>query len=540
VFSRWELKRWEFALIIFSLALAGGSVAAYVTDFPLRKYLFDIQDQQGKGKMGRVTTRKGTARRQLLGESDFRSLDTDATVYDLDTIVTGSDGQVTVTLDDGSSIDLGPDTMVRLAFESGFSLGGIARRAGSASVEVVTGNVKGQAKDNQLLVRTQDKTVSISKDTVQSVQAAVIKPEIPVKRALAQPLIPRAEIAKPVLVAEASPSPEPPPPPPPLPSPSPSPLPAPAEHVELVQLLNPPDGSTITLDPWSERAEKTVDLAWKITPDDARLLVTLYRITGTDREEVYHDVVAATGGKGTAGWAINKPGPYVWDVKQPDGSPLKLPGKTSATFTLDPRFRGIVALDPLVGGEKMTSNLLQGKQLKNFDITLKWNPYPDAGDYTIWFGSAPGSKKALLEKRVDKPEYSFNRDKVYTGSIYWRVSAALPSGFIAESEVKSFSFSFLAPLLVVPKDRATMTKAQLIAEDDSLLLTWQKTNFTEGYELEIGRDRNFGNLYVKQRTRENFYVFKSPPVGTYWWRVRAYSKNLWSPPSSANQILVTP
>ena len=91
----------------------------------------------------------------------------------------------------------------------------------------------------------------------------------------------------------------------------------------------------------------------------------------------------------------------------------------------------------------------------------------------------------------------------------------------------------------MPEDKAVFTRAQLASEGNSILLTWQKTNFTDFYQIEIARDAGFSSIFKRVDLKENFYVLKSPPSGTYYWRVRSSAKSAFSAPSEVYSLSVT-
>jgi hypothetical protein len=109
---------------------------------------------------------------------------------------------------------------------------------------------------------------------------------------------------------------------------------------------------------------------------------------------------------------------------------------------------------------------------------------------------------------------------------------------VARSVLKPFVFTFMAPSPVVPANKSVITAQILEEESDSILMTWEKTNFTDWYELQIATDPEFKSLVTTRRHRENFYIFKSPPTGHFYWRVRSSSKSLISSFSPAFELQV--
>ena len=197
--------------------------------------------------------------------------------------------------------------------------------------------------------------------------------------------------------------------------------------------------------------------------------------------------------------------------------------------------------NPLVAGSENQTNRYQGEVKSQFGgVTLRWKPLPGVTQYQIKMMRKPGDLQAILQRSVAASEYSFNKGKLFTGEIYYAISAPLAGGWIATSKVAVFSFSFLPPALVLPEDGAVVAGAAMAQSDNSILLTWQRTNFTIGYELEVASDPQFATVVQRKLSKENFFILRALPVGRYWWRVRCYSKKISSPFSRPNLLSISP
>jgi hypothetical protein len=169
---------------------------------------------------------------------------------------------------------------------------------------------------------------------------------------------------------------------------------------------------------------------------------------------------------------------------------------------------------------------------------LRWEPVQGASGYRVEIRTAADAKAPVLDKAVSENRYIFNKDRVYTGNIYYRVLAVMSDGFMMRSKLQPFTFVFLAPAPVIPLDGSIIGPPKLKAEGDSVLFTWQKTNFTEAYELEVARDPQFKNLVQKLKLPENFYANEHPEAGVYYWRVKSLARNLWSSFSKVSKVTV--
>ena len=101
-------------------------------------------------------------------------------------------------------------------------------------------------------------------------------------------------------------------------------------------------------------------------------------------------------------------------------------------------------------------------------------------------------------------------------------------------------FQFDPPTPVFPADKAQLSVKDLHAKENRILFTWQKTNFTDSYEISISSDPTFQTVLLKRKTTENFFVLKAPKPGSYYWRVISNAGAISSSPSAAAQVNVVP
>ncbi len=534
-----ELNKWEVGTVAAFAALFLVTFALYTQGFPLRRYLFYLPEEEAGVQIGTVVIKRGNVTREMLGEPGFRSIETSHPVFNEDTVVSGPESTATLQLDDGGTIELGENTMVRLSFDTGFSLEGIRRSGRAAKVKVVSGQVKGVAKERKIVLQARNqeevKVATSAEAAPVVVQAPPIQVPIPIPAA---PIpVPSAEPlaqASPVAVPSELPS--------PIVSPSPAMLQAAPVNWKL-QVASPADDGVYPVPTGSTRAVREVAAQWKVVPaKDAPPAFTLVLrrkdpaqpVAEGEPEfkEVARTAVPVKAGKARYVWAIKAPGIYEYEILgEQDASHAK------SRFSIPAEFKAVETLDPLIGGSAQTSNLLRGERLKKFDLTFRWKEYPGAESYRISFLPKPGAKPAF-EKTVNATEYSLNKGKVFTGRIHYKVVANLPTGFRASSELQPFSFEFMPPIPVIPTHQATITPKK--PGDTSVLLTWQKTNFTESYEVEASTDVEFTNPFFRKKLVENFYILKVPQPGKVYWRVKGYANGVVSPQSDIAEFTMQP
>src|SRR5689334_7357565 len=120
-----ELKLWEAVVILLCGILFFVSLLIYFTGFPLRNYLFSLKEDPGAVRIGQLKLVTGPVRREIVGQTEFTLIPKGSVLFMKDTIVTGNESTATIALDDGTLIELGPKTMVKLEEETNFSFTGV-------------------------------------------------------------------------------------------------------------------------------------------------------------------------------------------------------------------------------------------------------------------------------------------------------------------------------------------------------------------------------------------------------------------------------
>ena len=512
----------ETFLIALMLLLFLLATALYITNIPILQYVLGWQIDVKQERVGDIGTLSGNGRRESLGDGEFLTLKPSSALYNYDTVVTGPNSSATIKLDNGGKIELGPDTMVRLEFDSRLSLNGISR---DANVNIIAGNVSGENNGaGALFLKSRDGVVPLllgSKKSIQVAQAPLVKPPgLNAGNASSIDTLKTAPVA-PIVAAVASPS------------PSPSMVEAKVSPGSLL-IVYPKSNEVLAVTPGNQRPDVPITFKWKINPA-AQVKAVVRRLTGVKSEgdSIFSEDIESPGGKGSAKIVAESPGNYEFEIRgsRDSGDGKEKAKNAKVRFSIAARFIGIETETPLVGGTETGSNQLSEKLINDFNITLRWKPYPEAKGYHVRLAKSANSPKAMLEKDVDDPEYSFNKDKVIAGRVYWTISAKLSNGFIPESKTQLFVFDFLPPTLMVPENNAQISRGDPRSNTNTILFTWRKTNFTESYDLEVAEDPKFTKTILNKRLKENFYILKNPVLGTFWWRVKSNAKDYSSPSS---------
>lgn len=498
-----DLKVWEVFLIFLSAVFFTASVFIYVQDIPLRKYILGWQDTADTNPVGKLSKNVGSIKRKRAKRSEFESTKKGAVLYNFDTIVTPENGSALIVLDDGGQIELGPKTMVKLAFASEISIGGINR---AARVEIVTGQVKARAAQKVITLKSRNQTIKVKESEPQKI--INIAPPKPQKK---------AEVIK-----------------------EPKPEPKPKRVLTKVVPVLPKMGTLFQPKNNQDKLQAVVQFQWKVNPPERQVLIQLVQMNGKESHRVLSKKIQPEKGIGKLKIALKKPGKYQWQLFNPpqgEKKPIEPLLKKNQTFSVSRYFDGIKLLEPLVGGSKSSSNVYSGKALKNFDITLGWRAAKGVKDFEVNLYKNQRGKNSIYQKKTNENNVTLNRKKVFTGKLFYRVHGKTKEGFIARSKIAPFRFDFLPPPLVLPKDRGTvrLKKGQKRAE---VLFTWRTTNFTKKYEIQVSKNSNFETTTIKRSTRDNFFLLKGVSPGKYFWRVRSFGQGLYSAHSRSRSFQV--
>jgi len=490
----------ELLLVTFASLLFIFCAYLYLTNVPIHQIWFKgSQIETAHEEIGSLTQASGVIRRKQVLDNEFEPIQNNTVLYNLDTLVTGETGSAVITLKDGSTIELKPRTMIRLTSESNFTLGGISR---NTTVDLVEGEVAPKATQNKIILKTKEKTIAITKEEPQKV-AVVEQPKEE----------PKVEEKKPE---------------------------GPTINTIQVTLANPVTRAILPVADGQAKPERAVAFNWSSVPSVPLNFQLNFKKRDGTIQKILSEPVKPQNGKSAYSYVAKVPGTYQWTLGTSQANTV-LKGETSREFTVPPYFQGIELEEPLVGGKLIKSNIADSKEkeiLNDFDITLRWKQLPEAGEYEVKLYKNPSAPKPVLTKTVSTTNYILNKNRVFTGQIFYRVSSRLPSGFVASSNLGTFQFEFLAPSLVLPANGSTLRAPELKKLDNRILFTWQKTNFTKSYSFEIAMDSDFKKPLKTMELVENFFVLKAPPNGTYYWRVRGKTETNQSPPSVVNKFVV--
>ncbi|CAK9253092.1 unnamed protein product [Sphagnum jensenii] len=339
----------------------------------------------------------------------------DEPVFQNDTIITGSEGSVTLKLNDGGVIELGPQTMVKLQIESSFNLTGISR---TTHIDVVSGQVSGKAAPtgkSKVVIETTTESVDLDEQEISSKKI--------VKASNANPIIAAPRKSSTIIGKVAPQS-------------------APEKFVEK-------SARPLVMSKKSTAAEKVVHFAW------------------TQRSTLKTEDTDFEIRVGLQVWKLNA-------ANQHDGHAL---------FT-------------------KIFNTHLGERVRQ-----DWN-FKDPGEYE-W---------RLTELKPEEKDVPANKKTGKSNHSTFKVVRMI-----------------LPPEPVNPPNHAQIARADFLKWKGRILITWEMTQASQIYQLEISSTPDFKDFVLQKTMRDNFFLFKPQQnITTYWWRIvditsgaRGQSSSTW-------------
>lgn len=163
-------------------------------------------------------------------------------------------------------------------------------------------------------------------------------------------------------------------------------------------------------------------------------------------------------------------------------------------------------------GASGSTRLSDVNSLNELSMRLRWVKVKKATTYRVEIFTSDGKK--LSEGGTKMPTFDFKLKDLKEVEYKYRVSAQLKSGQWIQSELYPIKVNLSAPIPRLPEMDAKETAG-------TILLTWEKTVLTKGYQVQVSRSDKFEDLAFDLKLRGNFYSIEQEESGIYYWRVRS-------------------
>jgi len=513
-----QFKKWEWSLIVFSLLLFLLSLALYISDVSLSSLIFGYEDFSKKVEVGKLGELSVPAKRKTADSIQFKEVAAKGSLFNHDTIVTDVD-KATIQLKDGSVIELAPNTMIRLSFESTLGFGGIQRMA---SLDVISGSVEGKTLVKTLKIKAGDKVFELgTEDTKKPIMVAPPKQRLvldmgtkniaPITDMRKDPWIESVEKSMSQHIAKTR---------------------AQTPATAAISLIYPEPNAKLEPAKGMTKLSIPVQFKWTSNRSDLPTLLRLRKIDG--KEKLLISSINNNKSKiKTYDFTIVEPGQYRWEVSVANEEFFTTAGIKSSVFSVNGDLDAGIVLDPPQTTDNAASSM----------VKLTWSAASDVSEYTVGAYRDKNRVQVIWKQKAKSNQVAFDLKTVFRGKIdpqvFFDVSATTNTGFVLKSNIASVDFGFFNTEPVIPGHNEEISAQKLKKEDKRMIFTWEKKNLATAYAFELSTDPQFKNMIRRVGTRENFVLLDPLQSGVYYWRIRVAIVGIWGPISGTHIFKMT-
>ena len=493
---------------------AAGLMYLFVTD------LDAVSMRTGEKELGSVVFKKLTATRKAPGGLGWERMRNNSPVYDADTLRTAGFSEASVFFDDGTSLDMLENSMLRLDF------GGKAKNLEFLSGEISVGS---SAKATSYTISGTAGKISVEKGSKASFSREADTLSVDVSRGSAsilkadgssQAIARNQELQVDVKSGQAS-----------LVARPIVPL-APERNARLLSFAAAQESPTGKANAPAGIGKIAVDFAWQLEGDAPAPAGASYELQ-VARTKDFAAPEVATRVSGLAATARLGAGSWYWRVR--DGS-----GKESSAckFSLDLSAPPRPAFPP--DGQQYAYRSAKPS------IRFAWTAMDEASSYLFELAADKDFSDPIIRSRTTTPSLAV--DSLGEGSWYWRVSPVhaftvvgeappVPARLIAIAK----SPAMQAPSVTAPFD-GSLYQIQDV-EGKGLSFSWLPEAEAVSYQLVISKDKDLSSPIATIPASQSYLrlsgtaaeLFKRP--GDYYWGLRALDKEGNPSPASPSRLL---
>ncbi|NDG85154.1 MAG: hypothetical protein EBX52_08990, partial [Proteobacteria bacterium] len=153
----------ERAVLGFGILFIAGPAVIFGLNIEITERFFGAKDVLSQSNIGEIIRPKNVVKKKGNEDSAYGSARQGDPIYVGDTVMTGKESFTRVTLSDGSVLDLGPETLVRIEPVRSFSLKGIKKKL---KITVEAGAVKAKTKTNSAPIVIESSSGEILKEII--------------------------------------------------------------------------------------------------------------------------------------------------------------------------------------------------------------------------------------------------------------------------------------------------------------------------------------------------------------------------------------
>jgi hypothetical protein len=523
---RFKLNALEVRFLIFALFIITFSLLLYF-DF-LTLDLINDRNSQKASAIGEITQTTGTVKTESLGQLEFKQVKTHDTLFNQDVMITGSESRANLTLTDSGTVELGPNTMVTLSLIKKTSLTGIQH---FPKLTVVSGEIKAQPGSKPFILTNGTREVIIPARTL-PLQTSPTEGGLDSSHSLsngeftmtaAPPASAHLSSGKDLTSApdefESTPTAE-------------------LGIAYSSKMIAPTPGSRFHVTSQEGKIVKDILFRWTTEKESELTELRVWRVNRnssesdlerqlTERNLIIQEKIQSRHHEATFTWNANAAGYFVWKIIEPDQKDISSHEANRSDFTLEPEYTGI----------EHQNVSLRGKE-NGYSLTLNWESHEKVDYFEVLFYDTPDSPSPQVAQTSRQSTITLDETLKLPSLFYYKINGIQKTGFILTSPFKKIDLSAFPPTLTLPDPNSEVVLTSKNQKEPGVVLTWIKDIRFKEYSVEISTDPHFEKIFQKSTVSENYYLFKDPKPGNYWWRVRGLNQKLKSNVSDGRAFVV--
>ena len=522
--SKLKLNALELKFLLLSFSIVIISLFFYFNHIPLKLMTQDFVEK--KAEIGSLSQSAGSVKSESIGDLGFRAIKNNDLLFNKDIIVTSRDSKATLSLTESGVVELGPQTMVSLSLVSMGSLTGIHHMP---KLTVVTGQIKAKPGQNPFSISNgaQELMIPSKSSSLKSTPEEGLKvlghseEEFIMSAAPATPtrLSSKRDLASTPDDLETYP-------------------PVELGVVYTSRTLSPAPGSHFNLISQEGRVIKDILFRWTTEKESELSELIAWRVSKnpsetdlsrqlTDRNIVLREKIQSHHHDATLTWKVPTAGYFVWKILGPQSKDSLTSTADLNDFTVEPEYPGI----------EHRNVMLRGKE-EGYLLTLEWKSQEKVDYFEILFFEAQDSPSPQLAQTSKQNSITLDETMKLPGVFYYKIHGIQKTGFILTSPLKKVEIGAFPPTLTLPESQAEITLNSRDQKETGVVLTWIKDFRFKEYSVEISTDPSFVKNSKQAIVSDNYYRFKNPQPGKYWWRVRGLNQKLKSTVSDGRAFMI--
>ncbi|MBN2356401.1 T9SS type A sorting domain-containing protein [candidate division KSB1 bacterium] len=179
---------------------------------------------------------------------------------------------------------------------------------------------------------------------------------------------------------------------------------------------------------------------------------------------------------------------------------------------------------------------LNGSELYDRTPSFEWNDVTNATGYDFQLSEYSDLSSPIADLTLSISGYN-QPTNLAVGTYYWRVRTQINSDLSNWTSIWHFSIVIQAPMLISPFNNTRITNR-------TPTFDWSNTMGATSYDLQISEQSDFSTLlYDVSTVTSNYALTTELPLGTYYWRVRAWvdaDVTVWTAPFSFIVVTIAP